>query len=143
MIRRSGVAIRGGQSIEEAAVIMERAGVGALAVVESGRLVGLVTDRDLVRRGLARGVAPDRPVAALMSTPVVSIDADLDVREAFALFRRTGGRRLPVVRNGAFVGMLTIDDLLINVAGELADLARPVTAEVVFGDHEPAPADSD
>lgn len=139
-IRRSGVAVGPGQTIEEAAVLMDQAGVGSLAVLEEGRLVGIVTDRDLVRRGLARRVPADARVAACMSTPVITIDADADVHDAFALFRRTGCRRLPVVRGTAFVGMLSVDDLLINLASDLADLARPVTAEVIFGHHDSPPS---
>jgi CBS domain-containing protein len=138
-IRRSGVGIGPGQTIGEAAVLMDEAGVGSLAVLEDGRLIGIVTDRDLVRRGLARRVPADARVDVCMSTPVITIDAEADVHDAFALFRRTGCRRLPVVRDGSFVGMLTVDDLLINLASDLADIARPVTAEVIFGHHDSPP----
>jgi CBS domain-containing protein len=139
-IRRSGVAVRPDQSVGEAAVLMDQAGVGSLAVLDEGRLIGIVTDRDLVRRALAMGLSAESRVESCMSTPVITIDAEADVHDAFGLFRRTGCRRLPVVRDGAFVGMLTIDDLLINLASDLADIARPVTAEVVFGHHDSPPA---
>jgi CBS domain-containing protein len=111
---------------------MEQAGVGALAVVEGERLVGVVTDRDLVRRALARGLAPDARVDGVMSAPVVTIDADADLHDAFALFRTHGLRRLAVTRGGEFVGMISVDDLLVDLAADLADLARPVTAEILF-----------
>jgi CBS domain-containing protein len=140
-VRRSGVGLGPERTIHEAAVIMEQSGVGALAVIDGDRLVGIVTDRDLVRRGLARQLSPDARVDDVMSTPVVTIDADADVRHAFALFRTHGVRRLAVVRGQSFVGMISIDDLLINLAGELGDLARPVTAEVLFAHHDsPVPA---
>jgi len=120
---------------------MEQSGVGALAVVDDDRLVGIVTDRDLVRRALARGFPADGRVDAVMSAPVVTIDADADLHTAFALLRTHAVRRLAVVRAGQFVGMVTIDDLLIDLAADLADLARPVTAEVLFGHHDsPVPA---
>jgi CBS domain-containing protein len=118
--------------------MMDRVGVGALAVVDEDRLIGLVTDRDLVRRGLARDVPADARVDSVMSMPVVTIDADADLRDALALFRRNPVRRLAVVREGHFVGMITVDDLLINLAADLSDLARPVTAEVLFGHHDSA-----
>jgi CBS domain-containing protein len=140
-LRRSGVGIQPDRTIREAAEVMEQAGVGSLAVLDGDRLVGIVTDRDLVRRGLARGLALGARVDAVMSTPVVTIDADADLHEAFALFRTHALRRLAVVRDGWFVGMITVDDLLINVASDLADLARPVTAEVLFAHRDsPAPA---
>jgi CBS domain-containing protein len=131
-VRRSGVGIAPERTIGEAAALMDQAGVGALAVLDHDRLVGLVTDRDLVRRGLARGLPADARVDGVMTAPVVTIDADADLHDAFGLFRTHALRRLAVVRDGAFVGMITIDDLLIDVAADLADLARPVTAEVLF-----------
>lgn len=135
-VRRSGVGVRPDQTIHEAAGIMAEAGVGALAVIDDGVLVGIVTDRDLVRRGLARGLAGDARVDGVMTSPVVTIPADTDLHDAFGLFRTHAVRRLAVVRAGHFVGMITVDDLLIDVAAELADLARPVTAEVLFGHHD-------
>lgn len=137
-LRRSGVGIEPGRSIQEAAAIMEQAGVGALAVVEGDRPIGIVTDRDLVRRGLARGLPADARVDSVMSTPVVTIESQTDLHEAFALFRFNAVRRLVVVREGRFVGMLSIDDLLVDVAADLADLARPITAEVLFSHHDGA-----
>jgi CBS domain-containing protein len=140
-IRRSGVGVRPEQTIREAATIMEQSGVGALAVVDGEHLVGLITDRDLVRRGMARNVPYDARIDSLMSTPVVTIDAEADLHDAFALFRTHGNRRLAVVQEGRFVGMITVDDLLINLAADLADLSRTVTAEVIFGHHDsPLPA---
>jgi CBS domain-containing protein len=115
---------------------MERSGVGSLAVIDGARLLGIVTDRDLVRRALAAGVSPDSRIDGVMTSPVVTIPFDADLRDAFPLFRTHGVRRLAVVQDdGQFAGMITIDDLLIDLAADLADLARPVSAEVIFGDH--------
>lgn len=140
-IRRSGVGVRPEQTIREAATIMERSGVGALAVVDGEHLVGLITDRDLVRRGMARNVPYDARIDSMMSTPVVTIDAQADLHDAFALFRTHGNRRLAVVQEGRFVGMITVDDLLINLAADLENLSRPVMAEAIFGHHDsPLPA---
>ena len=140
-VRRSGVGVRPDQTVTEAASIMEAAGVGALAVVDGDRLVGVVTDRDLVRRVLAHGGPTDGRVDEVMSVPPVTIEADADLHDAFAVFRTHGLRRLAVVRGGSFAGMLTVDDLLIDVAGDLSDLSRPITGELLFPQHDsPAPA---
>ena len=134
-VRRSGVGIGPERTIREAARIMEQAGI------EGEHLVGIVTDRDLVRRGLARDLPADARVDAVMTAPVVTIDADADLHDTFALFRTHAVRRLALVRAGDFVGMITVDDLLIDLAADLTDLARPVTAEVIFGHHDnPLPA---
>lgn len=140
-IRRSGVGIGPERTIREAAAIMDQAGVGALAVIDGDTLVGIVTDRDLVRRGLARGLANDARIDGLMSAPVTTIDADADLHSAFGLFRTHALRRLAVVEGDQFVGMISVDDLLVDLAGDLADLARPVTAEVLFAHRDsPLPA---
>jgi CBS domain-containing protein len=140
-VRRSGVGIGLERTIREAAGIMENAGVGALAVIDGEQPVGIVTDRDLVRRGLARDLTADARVDAVMTAPVVTIDADADLHDTFARFRTHAVRRLAVVRDGLFVGMITVDDLLMDLAADLTDLARPVAAEVLFAHHDsPVPA---
>jgi CBS domain-containing protein len=140
-VRRSGVGIGPDRTVHDAALLMEQAGVGALAVVEGDHLVGIVTDRDLVRRAMAKGLTLEARVDGVMSAPVLTIDARADLRDAYALFRTNAVRRLPVVRDGQFVGMVTVDDLLVGLAGDLADLVRPVTAEVLFSHHDsPVPS---
>jgi CBS domain-containing protein len=140
-VRRSGVAIGPEKTVHDAAAVMEQAGVGTLAVIDGTRLVGIVTDRDLVRRALARGLSLEARVDGVMTSPVVAIDADADLHDAFAVFRTHGLRRLAVVRDGAFVGMLSVDDLLVDLASDLADLARPIAGEVLFSQRDaPVPA---
>jgi CBS domain-containing protein len=129
-VRRSGQAVGPHRSIRGVAMIMDQSGVGSLAVIDNGRLVGIVTDRDLVRRGLAQDLASTTPVEKVMSTPVVTIGAEADLHSAFKLFRTHAVRRLAVVDSDDFVGMITVDDLLVDLAADLFDLARPVAAEV-------------
>ena len=140
-LRRSAVAVTPDQTIRHAAQLMEQAGVGALAVVDGLQLVGIVTDRDLVRRAMAKDLPSDARIDAVMTTPVVTIEADADLHDAFAFFRTNAVRRLAVVRGAEFRGIVSVDDLLIDLAADLADLARPVTAEVLFGHRDsPVPA---
>jgi len=136
------VAISADRTISDAASIMEQAGVGSLAVIDdTHRLLGIVTDRDLVRRAMAARMPPDARVDAVMTSPVITIEASADVHAAYALFRANPVRRLPVVTGDTFVGMLSVDDLLVELAGDLADLSRPIAAEAIFGHHDsPVPA---
>jgi CBS domain-containing protein len=129
-IRRSAVAVRPDATIRDIAGVMERAGVGAVVVIDGDRPVGVITDRDLVRRALATGLASDARADAVMSSPVVSISAEDDLHAAFALLRSNTVRRLAVLDGQRFIGMLSIDDLLVDLAADLADLARPVSAEL-------------
>jgi CBS domain-containing protein len=140
-IRRSGIGIEANRTVQDGAVMMEQAGIGALAVLDREQLVGIVTDRDLVRRAMAKGLPGDARIVGNMFFPVLVIDADADLHDAFAMFRDHGVRRLAVVDGGRFVGMVTADDLLIDIARDLTDLTRPMRREVLFADHDsPLPA---
>ena len=129
-LRRSGVGIGPEKTVREAAEIMNESGVGSLAVVERGRLIGIVTDRDLVRRVIARGKSLDGRVDDAMSAPVVSISFDADVHAAIGLLGTHCVRRLAVVRGEEFVGMISLDDLLVELASDLSDLVVPVDSEI-------------
>lgn len=130
-VRRSGIGITREQTAHDAASIMEHTGVGALVVLDGTEPVGIVTDRDLVRRVLAHDQPSDARVDSVMTSPVITIGADADLHAAYGLFRTHGVRRLAVIREGKFVGMLTVDDLLVDLAEDLVDLSRPINAEIV------------
>ncbi|MER6084965.1 CBS domain-containing protein [Streptomyces sp. NPDC001833] len=123
-----------GVSLKEVTRWMTEHGVGSVLVVKDGELCGIVTDRDLALRGLGGGLAPDSTVDAVMSAEVVTVDADDDLRAAYRTFGRAGVRRLPVLDRGRLVGVLTIDDLFLDVFRQLADLLGPVAWSVL---HEP------
>ena len=139
VVRRSGISIEANQTVHDAAVLMERTGVGALAVLDQGQLVGMVTDRDLVRRALAPSLDPASRIDGIMTMPAETIDAGSDVHDAIQAFRTRAIRRLAVTESGRFVGVLAIDDLLINLVGDLENLMRPLTAEVLFSHHDAPP----
>src|SRR6201996_3789472 len=111
------------QTIGEAARIMRDTQVGAVLVVNDGALSGVVTDRDLVVRGLAEGEGPDAPVGPLCSGDLVGVAADADVDQAEQLMREHAVRRLPVINDGQVVGIVSIGDLAIS-----ADADSPLAA---------------
>jgi CBS domain-containing protein len=138
VVRRAPITLPPHGTIRQAAQLMESKGVGSIVVVDGQRLVGLVTDRDIVRRAVARGLADDARVDGIMSAPVVTIDADADLRHAFDILNGHAVRRLAAVRDGVLVGILSVDDLLVCLSSDLANLARPVTAELLFAHRDPA-----
>lgn len=127
-------------SLTEATRMMTRSAVGSLLVVEDGALRGIVTDRDLAVRGLGGGLDREARVDTVMSAPVVSVDVDDDLQVAYRTFRRTAVRRLPVLHEGEVLGVLTIDDLLLDVFRRLADLLGPVAWSVLQEPPGPSPA---
>jgi CBS domain-containing protein len=111
------------QTIGETARIMRDTQVGAVLVVNDGALSGVVTDRDLVLRGLAEGEGPDSPVGPLCSGDLVGVAADADIEEAEQLMREHAVRRLPVINDGQVVGIVSIGDLAVS-----ADADSPLAA---------------
>jgi signal-transduction protein with cAMP-binding, CBS, and nucleotidyltransferase domain len=135
-IRKPAATIAAERTIVEAAQRMDAEAVGALVVTDGQRPVGIVTDRDLMVRGLARRLPLDARVDTVMSTDLVTMDAAADLRDAFGIFRAHALRRLPLTSDGHMVGMLTVDDLVIDLVADLVDLARPLTGQVIFGHPE-------
>ncbi|UUN25628.1 CBS domain-containing protein [Streptomyces sp. FIT100] len=119
-------------SAAHAARTMLRESVGCLLIVDNDDLRGIVTDRDLVVRCLAVDVGPDTPVSQLMTPSVVTFRSTDDIQTAYRAFRRSGVRRLPVMdENGHVAGLLTIDDLFLDVFQRLADVLGPVAWTVL------------
>lgn len=119
-------------TIAEAAKVMGDRGVGVLCVTEGNRLVGIVTDRDITVRAVGHGIPGEGRIDAVMTMEPVTIDADADVEDAVAAFARFCFRHLPVVHEGELAGMVTVDDLIVNVAADLAALSRPIVGEALF-----------
>lgn len=120
-----------GDSIRQAAASMRAHDVGCVLVTVDGAPLGVVTDRDLAVRAVAPGLDPEAPVTMVMSEPVVTVDAEADLADAYRAFRRSGLRRLPVLRRNRLVGLLAIDDLFLDVFQRYADLLGPVSWSVL------------
>ena len=137
-VRKLPVMISAGATIAQAAKEMDAAAVGALVVVdETEQPIGIVTDRDLVVRALARGHTLDSRVDSVMSMGLIAIDADADLRDTLQLFDRHAIRRLPVVDGARMCGMVTLDDVVVDLAQDLAMATKPLAAQVLFGHPEP------
>ena len=99
-------------TVQEAARLMKSEDVGALPIVEDGRLTGVVTDRDLAIRGIAEGRGAETTVGELASKDIVTIEAQQSLEEAARLMAEHQVRRLCVVEeDGRLVGMLAQADV--------------------------------
>lgn len=106
-------------SIEPSAPVAEALGkmaannVGSLAVLRDGKLVGLVTERDIVRAGARRGKALfDDVVADVMVKEVLYVSPDTTLEDCMALMTEKRTRHLPVLEHGALVGLISIGDVV-------------------------------
>lgn len=117
-------------TIAEAARAMRAKNVGALVVLNAGRPLGILTDRDIVMDVVARGNDPDSVlVGDVMHKKPAVISADAGLLDAAHLFAKTGVRRLPVVNGaGQVVGIVALDDLMILLGNELGHVAAALTA---------------
>jgi CBS domain-containing protein len=101
-----------GTPVAEAAKVMARENVGSVPVVEGGRLLGVVTDRDLVVRLLAEGRDPQSTtVGEIASTEPVTLSPDDELDKALQLLARHQVRRLPVVEGERLVGIVAQADI--------------------------------
>jgi CBS domain-containing protein len=99
------------RSVREIAEIMRDRNVGSVVLVDGGRPVGFITDRDLALSVLADGRDAGSPAADHASTPVVTALPDMEIDEGADLMVRHGVRRLVVVDGDRLCGVVTLDDL--------------------------------
>jgi len=100
-------------NVREVARLMTDRNVGAIAVLDSGRLVGVFSERDIMARVVAAGLDPEAtPVSNVMTKELIVADAGDGVGEALQKMYDRKCRHLPVVRSGKLIGMLSIRDLL-------------------------------
>ena len=116
-------------SVCDVAALMRDHNVGSVVLIDQAeRPVGIVTDRDLAIDVLADASDPAMPVRDCATAPVVTGESDMDLDEAAALMVGHRIRRLPVMEEGALVGIVTLDDIAVRT-GNL-ELAQQMTAEV-------------
>jgi CBS domain-containing protein len=110
-------------TVTKAASIMKQLNVGSVPVIDGSRVVGIVTDRDITLRGIAKGGDPNQKISEVMTSDVKYATPDMDVHAVADLMAENQVRRLPVIDNDKLVGIVAIGDLAVenifeNEAGE-------------------------
>ena len=105
--------IEPGINVRNAAQTMADRNIGAVAVVASGKLAGIFSERDIMARVVAKGLNPDETlVEGVMSKQLVVADPSENIDQALQKMHSIHARHLPVVSDGILVGMVSIRDLL-------------------------------
>ncbi len=101
-------------SVREVARVMRDQRVGSLLVQARGEYIGIVSETDVVRRGVADGLDVDGvPVHRVMSSPIITLDIRKSAVEANALMSERAIRHLVITEEGKMVGVLSVRDLLV------------------------------
>ena len=104
------VTIDANKTVFEAATVMSKNNVGDLIIMENDSPVGIVTERDFVRRVLAEGKSTNLRISEIMSTPLRVIDPEAPIKEAARIMISRRIRRLPVIKDNKLVGIVTTTD---------------------------------
>ena len=125
LIKGDPVTVEASATVEEAAKLMDEKDIGNVLVVENGEVQGIVTDRDIAVRVVAKGNGPDSSVREACSTDVETVSADTSVEEAVKKMEQANIRRLPVVDDGKPLGVITLGDLAqaVDKDSALADIS--------------------
>ena len=121
--------------LREVAAIMRDGDMGAVPVVEAGKLVGIVTDRDIVVRAIAEGRNADAPIGEVMTTEIFSVKPDDFVFEAIRLMGDKQIRRVPVVsESGELAGIIAMADVALEMEDEreIAETLEEISSGASF-----------
>lgn len=122
-------------TLQEVASRMKELDVGSIPVVDNNNLIGIVTDRDIVTRGIAEQLSLDRPITDIISSDAVTGTTDMSVEDAANLMAQHQIRRLPIVEGNEIVGIVSLGDIAVkdtsygNAEIALEDVSEPAEPE--------------
>jgi signal-transduction protein with cAMP-binding, CBS, and nucleotidyltransferase domain len=131
-MKKNVITIDASMTVLDAAKMMDDASIGAVVVLEKGIAVGIITERDLTRRIIAKGKPYTTNVKEAMSSPLIVINPDDSVWEAAQLMKTRRVHRLPAVKQNTLVGMVTTSDIVrLCSIGSDAELTR-ITEQILL-----------
>ncbi|MDI1242928.1 MAG: CBS domain-containing protein [bacterium] len=122
-------------SLREVGAMMRDGDMGAVPVVDGGKLVGIVTDRDIVVRAVAEGKDASTPVAEAMTSEIFSVSPDDFVFEAIRMMGDKQVRRIPVVtESDELAGIISIADIALEIEDqrEIAEALEEISSGAGF-----------
>ncbi len=121
--------VRSDTTVKEIVATMNKFNIGSIIVVQGDRPVGIITERDILRRLVEPCLAPETLTARhLMTSPVITISETASIEETARLMARKKIKKLPVMNNGKIVGIVSYTDIVFKVPTLLSileELVRP------------------
>ncbi len=115
IMTKNVVSIGVDNSVLEAAEIMSSNQLGCLVIINRELPIGIVTERDIVRRVVAKKLPLDTKISEIMSQSLITVDADASIKEAARLMSSNKIRRLPVLKQNKLVGIVVASDFVRNL----------------------------
>ena len=104
------------KTVFDAAMLMSEKRIGCLVIMDGEVPLGIVTERDFVRRVVAKNLPSGAKVSEIMSKPLITVDPDSSLREAARLMIKNKIRRLPVVKENKLVGIIVVSDFARQIS---------------------------
>ncbi|MBX5328510.1 MAG: CBS domain-containing protein [Candidatus Bathyarchaeota archaeon] len=121
--------VRPDTTVKEVVATMNKFNIGSIIVTQADRPVGIITERDILRRLVEQCLAPETLTARqIMTSPVTTINENTTIEEAAKLMAKKRIKRLPVTNNNKLVGIVTFTDIVTKVPTLLSileELVRP------------------
>jgi CBS domain-containing protein len=132
VMKKSVISIDSSMTVKDAAKMMDDASIGAIVVIENGIAIGIITERDLTRRIIAKGKPLTTNVKDVMSSPLVLINPDDSIWEAAQLMKSRQIHRVPAVKDNRLVGIVTTSDIVkLCSIGSDAEM-RKITEQILL-----------
>ena len=120
-----------GQTVLETVQAMVERNIGAVPVMHNGRLMGIFSERDLMKRVVAESRDPRSTcLAEVMTEDPLTVSTNEDLESCMMLMRRHGFRHVPVCKDGSLVGMVSLRDILLHDLSEKDDEVRMMRAYI-------------
>ncbi len=119
-MKKNVITIEKSSSIKNAAKKMDEANIGSILVTKNDEPIGIITERDFVRRYAVMGISLSNPVTDIMTMPLITIDSNDTIWEAAELMKIHNIHKLPVIKDKKIVGIITNSDL-VKISSQSSD----------------------
>jgi CBS domain-containing protein len=132
IMKKNVISIDSSMTVNDAAKMMDDASIGAIVVLENGIAVGIITERDLVRRIVAKEKPLSTNVKVAMSSPLIVINPDDTVWDLAQLMKTRRIHRVPAVKDNRLVGMVTTSDVVRLCSVGSDDEMSKITEQILL-----------